>query len=280
VADQDPILGIIAGEGSFPFMVAERAKEKGFKTVAIRFSGHTDAAMADVVAASKEIGLGQLGKLISFFKEHKAEQVVFAGAINKPKAMKVKPDMRAVKVFMRLSKRGDDSLLRAVADEIESEGLRVVSPLALLPELGTPQGVLGKVQPKKQHWDDLRYGWPLAKETGRMDIGQCMVVKNSMVAAVEAMEGTDAAVRRGGELAGPGSTVIKVVKPGQDERIDLPAFGPGTIRSMIEAKATCLGVEAGKSVFFEPEASLAMADKAGIAVVGIPQDFPDSSFDS
>lgn len=280
MAEQGKTIGIIAGEGGFPFMVAERAKEKGFHTVAIRFLGHTDPAMADVVGASKEIGLGQLGKLISFFKDHDAEQVVFAGAINKPKAMKVKPDMRAVKVFMRLTKRGDDSLLRAVADEIESEGVAVVSPLSLLPELGTFEGVLGKVQPKKKQWDDLRYGWPLAKETGRMDIGQCMVVHNSMVAAVEAMEGTDAAILRGGDLAGPGSTVIKVVKPGQDERIDLPAFGPGTIQTMIEAKASCLGVEAGKSVFFEPEESLAMADKAGIAVVGIPQGFPDISFGS
>jgi DUF1009 family protein len=192
-----------------------------------------------------------------------------AGSIAKPKALDIRPDLRALKLLGMLRDKGDDVLLRAVARELESEGMPVVSPQDILPSLLTPAGVLTRRKPTDQEAADLRAGWDMAKAVGRLDIGQCVVLKKGVVAAVEALEGTDETVRRGGRLAGPGAVVVKVCKPDQDQRVDLPSVGTETIRTMAEAGATCLGVEAGKSLFFDREAALEQADKAGICVVGV-----------
>ena len=273
----DKVLGIIAGEGRFPFLVAEKAAGRGMGKCGLGFAGFTRPDFSDRVDAYLEIKIGQLSKMLSFFKKQGVTDVVFAGGINKPRALDMRPDFRAMKMLMRAGSKGDDALLRAVAAEIESEGMKVVSPLTVLPELGTPEGVLSRRGPKPHELEDLRFGWERAKALGQWDIGQALMLRSKMVGALEGMEGTDAMIRRGGDLLGKGGIVVKVCKPGQDKRLDLPAVGLETIQNMIEAGATCLGVEAGKSLFFDLKESMALADGEGVCVVGLSDAFLDGA---
>ncbi|MEW5774010.1 MAG: UDP-2,3-diacylglucosamine diphosphatase LpxI [Thermodesulfobacteriota bacterium] len=261
-------IGILAGGGQLPFLVADGARRQGQRVAAAGFAGNTDPALAGRVDVFQELRLGQLGRLIAFFQAESVTRVVLAGSINKPRALDVRPDMRAMKLLMRLATRGDDSLLRAVAGELESEGMAVVSALDLVPDLAAPAGVLTRKKPSKEQWEDLRYAWPRAKALGRMDIGQALAVKERMVVAVEGLEGTDACIARAGGLA-PGCVLVKIVKPNQDIRFDLPSVGLGTIEALAAAGVSCLGVEAGKSLFFDREAALDLAQTAGLAVVGL-----------
>ncbi|SKA75713.1 LpxI family protein [Desulfobaculum bizertense] len=262
-------IGIIAGGGQFPFLVAQGAHRRGLKVVAVGFSDHTDMELAKETDDFIELHIGQLNKLIRFFKRHGVSRIVLAGAINKPRALHFKPDLRAMKLLFKLRSKGDDAILTTVAKELESEGLQVASALTIVPDIGTPAGVITRGKPNAQEWADLRYGWPKAKAIGSMDIGQSLVVKNGMVVAVEGPEGTDATLRRSGELAGPGCVLVKVYKPGQDNRMDLPAAGLQTVQTMIETGASCLGIEAGNSLFFDAEEAIALADKHGIHIVGL-----------
>lgn len=261
-------IGILAGGGQLPFLVAAGARRQGQRVAAAGFAGNTDPALAGQVDAFADLKLGQLGKLISFFRAESVTRVVLAGSINKPRALDIRPDMRAMKLIMRLATRGDDSLLRAVAGELESEGMAVVSALDLVPGLAAPEGVLTRKKPSKDQWEDLRYAWPRAKALGRMDIGQALAVRERMVVAVEGLEGTDACIARAGQLA-PGCVALKIVKPGQDVRFDLPSIGLKTMEAMAAAGVSCLGVEAGKSLFFDRDAALEFAHTAGLVVVGL-----------
>lgn len=262
-------IGIIAGSGQFPLLVARAARQEGHTVVMCGFYGHTDEALESQVDEWKMLHLGQLGKLISFFKENGVTRLCFAGAISKPRALDLRPDFRAAKVLFKLRSKGDDVLLRAVLGELESEGLSIVQAAELVPGLRGPEGVLTSRQPSEDEWQDLAYGWPIAMQIGAMDIGQCVVVKRGMVVAVEGLEGTDATLRRGGELGGEGCVALKIVKPGQDERIDLPALGLGTIKTLQQGGYSCLCYQAGKALFFDREESIALADKHGISIVGI-----------
>jgi len=262
-------VGIVAGSGQFPFMVADAAREAGMAVAVAGLHGNGDPALSGRVDAWKEFKLGQLASLIRFFKDNRVSTVVFAGGVNKPRALDIRPDFRAVKLMLRLKGAGDDSILRAVAGEIESEGMTVASPLDLLPALATPRGVLTRREPDEAQWEELRHGWNAAKAMGALDVGQAVAVRSGMILAVEAIEGTDAMISRAGELAHGSFTVVKVAKPGQDLRMDMPAAGLDTIRVMAEAGARCLGLEAGSSVLFDRDAALALAGDKGIAVVGL-----------
>lgn len=266
-------IGIIAGRGQFPALVARGAREAGLRVVICGFHGHTDAALQGEADAFALLHLGQLGKLIDFFLAQGVRKLCFAGAISKPKALDIRPDFRAAKVLFRLRSKGDDVLLRAVMGELESEGIAVMQAATLVPGLRAPQGVLSAREPSDEEWADIRYGWPVARIVGRLDIGQCLVLKRGMVVAVEGLEGTDATLRRGGELGGAGCVALKFVKPGQDERIDLPALGSATISILAQYGYTCLALQAGKTLFFDREESIALADRHGIAVVALPDDF-------
>lgn len=263
-------IGLVAGGRQFPVLVAKGVKAHGHRLVVAGFSGHTNMDVAAHADIFRELKLGQLGKLIAFFKDNGVERVIMAGAIDKPKILDIRfLDLRAIKVIFRRKDKGDATVLKAVAQEFESEGMQVVPAHAYLPELITPAGVLSRRGPGEAEWGDLRHGFAIAKELGRMDIGQCLVLKEGVIAAVEALEGTDAAIRRGCELGGEGCVVVKVFKPGQEERVDLPSIGLGTVEAMARGKAVCLGIEAGKSLFFDREEALGAADRAGIAVVGL-----------
>ena len=268
------VIGIVAGDGQFPVLVARGARELGCRVVMAGFVGHTDPAIeaeADIFAM---FHLGQLSKLITYLKENGVTQMCFAGSISKPKALDLRPDWRVAKLLFSLRGKGDDAILRRLADELASEELILVQPSSLVPGLTAPGGVLTRREPSPEEWSDIHFGWPVAKEMGRLDIGQCIVVRAGIVAAVEALEGTDAALERGGKLGGKGCTAIKIFKPGQDNRLDQPAIGPGTIEVMARHGFVCLAFQAGDALFFDREKAIALADKAGIAIVGLPSEGP------
>lgn len=262
-------VALVAGKGLYPYLFARAVKDRGQRLVVITFKGQSENAVKELADAHYELRLGQLGRLLKILRKEKVEEVAFAGAINKPQAIwQARPDLKAVLLWKKLRTRHDDELLRAVAEEIESLGIKVISPTSYLPELLTPRGVLTQKSPNRKQWEDIRFGFAMAKAVGELDIGQCVVVKERMVVAVEALEGTDATILRAGELL-PDTVVVKVKKPRQDDRFDLPSAGPKTIETMIKAEAKVLALEAGQSLFFERERALALADEAGMVVVGV-----------
>ncbi|WP_415716749.1 LpxI family protein [Maridesulfovibrio sp.] len=271
-------IGLIAGGGQFPLLVAKGAAAQGNRVVAVFFRGHSNFEVDEHVDESVELKLGQLNKLISFFKKNGVNKVVMAGTINKPKALDLRPDFRAAKLLFKLATKGDDVILRTIANEFESEGMQVVGPHEYAPELITPSGFLTKRKPNEVERSDLTFGWNIARELGRMDIGQCVVVREGIVTAVEAIEGTDAAIKRGCELGGKGCCIVKVFKPGQEKRVDMPSIGLKTVQGMKDLGATCLGVEAGKSLFFDLDESIQFAEKHGITIVGLTQELIDDNF--
>ncbi|MDR2075966.1 MAG: UDP-2,3-diacylglucosamine diphosphatase LpxI [Desulfovibrio sp.] len=265
-------IGILAGSGQFPFLVARAARERGCPVIVCGFTGNTDPALAREADAFTLLPLGQLDRLIAFLKSHQVSRVCMAGAILKPRDFSFRPDFRALRLLFRLALkgRGDDAVLGALAAELEGEGLAVIRPDDLAPALRGPAGILGQRRPDPDQWRDIRFGWATAKALGALDIGQCVVIKNGVVIAVEAIEGTDAALARAGELAGAGCTLVKTAKPGQDERLDLPSLGAGTVSLLARHSFACLAFEAEKTLFFDLGSSLAAADAAAIAVVGVP----------
>jgi DUF1009 family protein len=266
-------IGIIAGGGQFPRLIAREAHQAGFGVVMCGFHGHTEESLADCADTFHMLHLGQINKLFAFFHKHQVRRICMAGAINKPKALDFRPDFRAAKVVFSLRGKGDDSLLRAALGELEKEGFSVLAAADMVPSLRCPQGVLTRHAPSPELWDDIRYGWPIAASMGRFDIGQCLVVRQGMVLAVECLEGTDAALERGADLGGPGCVALKMAKPGQDERVDLPSIGLTTIQNLARAGYAALAVQAGKTLFFDRQAALQLADERHIAVVALPDGF-------
>ncbi len=265
-------LGIIAGEGQFPLLVVQGARRLGRPVAAIAFKDHTRPEISMLVDHVVWLRLGQLNKILVFFKKHQITEIVFAGGINKPRAFDLRPDLRAAKLLFQLQSKNDNSLLHGVVSLMEREGFTPVSALKFVPSLRAPAGVLTKREPTKQEKADIEFGWPLAKEIGRMDIGQCVVVRKEMVVAVEAIEGTNETIQRAGRLGGRGCVIVKTFKPGQEEHVDQPAVGLETIRTMIQAGATCLAVEADQSLFFDRQQAIDIANEAKICIVGYHAD--------
>ena len=267
-------IGIIAGGGQFPRLVAQNARKAGAKVFIYGFPEQTDQGLADDADAFEVNNIGQVGKMFKFMKNHQVTHICLAGTIKKTKISDIKPDLYAAKLLFKLRKnQGDDKLLRTIADHIESEGFTVVQAADLVPGLAAPAGVLTRRAPSEAEMGSIRYGWPIGKGLGAYDIGQCLVIKDRMVVAVEALEGTDAALERGGELGGEGCIALKMFKPGQDSRADLPSIGPKTVEILIKYRYSCLAFEAEKTLFFDQREALALADKHGIAIIGVtPKD--------
>ncbi len=263
-------IGLIAGKGQFPFLCAQAARRRGLQVVAVAHRDETDPTLAEQVDQLHWVYVGQLGKIIRIFKSAGVHQALMAGGINRGRLFKhFRPDLRAISLIRRVGPGHDDRLLRAVADELEGEGISIAPATMFLEELMATPGPLGRHQPTPNQMKDIDYGFKMAKEIGRLDIGQCAVVRHQVVVALEAVEGTDETIRRGGRLAGPGAVVVKVCKPGQDLRFDLPAVGLGTIAAMQEVGAKVLAVEAGKTLIFDRADMLKRADQAGIVVWGV-----------
>jgi len=264
-------IGLVAGGGRLPLLISEKSAELEADLFAVGFKSETDPELAGKCTQLIWLKLGQLSRLIDFFHKNDVRKVMFAGTINKPRALDIRPDFRAARLIFSIKKKGDDALLRAVAAELEKENLQVKSCLDMIRGLKAPHGQLTSRGPGKEERADIDYGRHILNNLGKLDIGQCVVVCQQMVAAVEALEGTDAAIKRGGELTGnKKATVVKAAKPGQDLRFDQPAIGPETILSMQKAGVTCLAFCAETCIFFEFEKSIKLADEYNLCVVGLP----------
>ena len=265
-------IGIIAGGGQFPLLFAKAVHRHGLKVYAAAHKGETDESLAEQVDAFQWVRLGQLGKIIDFFKKEEVKKTVFIGSITKTNIFRdVRPDLKGLGLWNKIDIKQDDSILRAIADRLAKDGIEVVASTSYVPELLFPQGILTRKKLTKEQKNDVVFGWKIARAMGSLDIGQCVVVRNQTVLAVEAIEGTDAAIRRGGNLGKEKAVVVKLKKPNQDLRFDLPAVGEKTIASMLDVKAAVLAVEAGYALFFDRESVIRAADAAGLVVVGVTE---------
>jgi len=263
-------IGLIAGNGRFPVIFAENVTRLGYKVSAVAHIGETAPELEQHVERIHWIKVGQFNKLIEALKEDGVRQAVMLGGISKTHVFTtVRPDLRALAIFSRLKHWKDDDILREFAAELEREGIHIRESTFGLTGVLMEEGVQTSRQPSEKEWEDIRYGWDVAREIGLLDIGQCVVVKDRVVVAVEAVEGTDETIRRGGALAKEGAVVVKRCKPQQDLRFDLPAAGPKTIAAMQSVKASALVLEVGRSVLLDRVEMLAQAERAGIAVVGL-----------
>ncbi len=261
--------GLIAGNGQFPFLVVEEARKRGISLSVAAIKEETDPKIDAVDDDVQWIGIGQLGKLISFFKKQGVTQVMMAGQVKHVQLFSgVLPDVRMMKMLWKLPRRNTDALIGGVADELAKEGIELIDSTFLIPDQLASQGVLTKRAPNETERSNIEYGRYIASEIARLDLGQTIVVRANACVAIEAMEGTDTTIRRAGELANGKLTVVKVAKPDQDMRFDVPVIGLPTIETMIEAGATCLSVTAGKTLIFDRAAMLERANRAGICVVG------------
>lgn len=263
-------LGLIAGNGRFPIIFADNARKLGYHVSAVAHEGETDPELANHVDRIHWIKIGQLNKLINAFKSDQVHQAVMLGGIKKTHVFTtVRPDFRALALAARLALWKDDDILREIAKELEKEGITICESTFGLEGILADEGSLTARVPSGKEWEDIRYGWDVAHDIGRLDIGQCVIVKDRVVVAVEAVEGTDEAIKRGGQLAKDGAVVVKRCKPQQDLRFDLPAVGPRTIEIMVSVNASVLAVEAGRTIILDRDLTLKKAQSAGIAVVGI-----------
>lgn len=271
-----PALGLIAGEGALPFEVARAARDRGRRVHAVAYHGITDAALEGEVDSFEWLHLGQFQALLDGFAAHGLQEAVLAGKVSKEHlygdVSELRPDARALEVVARLGDQRDDSVLLAVAEALAGAGIELGSQLDYCTALTSAPGVLGQAVPSPAQWDDIAFGWPIAKAMGGLDIGQSIVVEARAVLAVEAIEGTDEAIRRGGLLGGGRSTAIKVAKPNQDPRFDLPTVGLRTLEAMREAHVGVLAIEAGCTIILDRELLLQAADAEGVAVVSIRDD--------
>ena len=263
-------IGLIAGNGRFPIIFADNARKLGYHVSAVAHEGETEPELADHVDRIHWIKIGQISKLIKAFKEDKVHQAVMLGGIKKTHVFTtVRPDFRTLAMATRLALWKDDDILREFAKELEREGIAICESTFGLEGILVEEGTLTSRAPSEKEWEDIRYGWEVAHDIGRLDIGQCVVIKDRVVVAVEAVEGTDGAIKRGGDLAKEGAVVVKRSKPQQDMRFDLPAVGPRTIEVMASVKASVLAIEAGRTILLDREIMLEKARSARIAIVGI-----------
>ncbi len=264
-------IGIIAGAGELPEIIAKDAKERGYKVTTVAFENLASEELNRLSDEIKWLNVGKFGDLINTLKACNVKEAIMAGKV--PKSLlyksKVTPDMRAIKLLFSLKNKSDDAILNAIAGELEREGIHIVDTATFSPHLLTPEGVLTKTKVTNDEWKDVEFGWKIAKEIGRLDIGQTVVVKGQAVMAVEAIEGTDEAILRGGKWAGEGAVVIKVSKPHQDMRLDVPVIGLNTLKTMIKVKARVLAIEAQKSIIINRGKMIKEAESAGISIAGV-----------
>jgi len=268
--DRDERIGLIAGNGRFPIIFADNVRRLGFTVSAIAHVGETLPELESHVDRIHWLKVGQFSKALSALKADGIRQAVMLGGIRKTHVFTaLRPDLRALAIFSRLKHWKDDAILRAVAGELEREGIQIRESTFGLEGILAEEGNLTSRKPTKKEWEDIQFGWDTLKPLGTLDIGQCVVVKNRVIVAVEAVEGTDETITRGGTLGGKGAVVVKRTKPHQDLRFDLPAVGLKTIEAMVTVNASVLAVEAGRTVVLDREEMFANAQSAGIAIIGM-----------
>jgi hypothetical protein len=263
-------LGLIAGNGKFPLLFAQKAKSQNYNVIAAGIKGDTSLFLKFFVKKYACFKVGELKKLFAFFKESGVRQVIMAGQVNPNNLFEkdVAFDDEFRNLFDALSDRKADTIFTAIADRLRAQGLELVDSTFLLKEYLAPKGTITKRGPTLDELEDITFGAKIAKEMGGIDVGQTVVVKDKAIVAIEAMEGTDRTIFRGGKIAQSGAVVIKMSKPNQDVRFDVPVIGPRTIKAMIKSKAKCLGIEAEKTLIIDYDKCLSLANKADICIVG------------
>ncbi len=263
-------IGLIAGSGQFPIIFLKAAKAEGYSVYVIGLFDETDPLIDRYAESVEWVTIGQVERMIKFLKKNHIKAAVLLGAVDKTKMFAdIKPDMTAISMVAGMTHTHDDALLRAFADALKAEGIMIQSSTFLLPELLAPTGCWTKRKPTPSETADIEWGYSIAKQIGRLDIGQSVVVGGGSILAVEAIDGTDATIIRGGMLAKGGAVVVKTSKPEQDMRFDVPAVGIETVEVMKRAGITALAVEAGKTVVFDREEMVARAEQYDIAIVAL-----------
>lgn len=262
-------VGLIAGNGRFPILFAQAARQQGMEVVAAAVRGETLPFLSFFVSKLKWFKVSQLRAGLSFFKDQGVEHVIMAGHISQRNlfnpAIQADPELKAF--FSALRDRKADTIFGAVADFLDTAGLKVLDSTLLLKRFLAREGVLSLRPPTESELADIEFGKVIAKTMGGLDVGQTVVIKEKAIIAIEAMEGTDQCILRGGRIAHSGGVVVKTSKPNQDLRFDIPVVGPRTIKSMIRSRCACLGIEAGKTLIIDESRCKRLADQAGIAIV-------------
>jgi UDP-2,3-diacylglucosamine hydrolase len=267
--------GLIAGNGRFPFLVVEGARRAGVSLAVAAIREETDPTIERIVAEAGGslvwVGIGQLGRMIRFFKREGVGQAIMAGQVKHVQIFSgALPDVRMLRMLVGLPRRNTDALIGGVAAELARDGIELIDSTHFLQDLLPAEGRLTRRGPDSREQGDIEYGLEVAREIARLDLGQTIVVRSRACVAVEAMEGTDACIRRAGELARGRLTVVKVAKPNQDMRFDVPVVGVPTIQTMLEAGATCLCLTAGKTLMFDRGEMVRLADRHRVCVVAAP----------
>jgi DUF1009 family protein len=279
--DQLPAIGLLAGAGKYPLVVARSLRRQGHRVICAGVKDHADPRLRAECDAFRELGLGKLGTAVCYFHRHGATQATMAGKIHKVILfqrffwLKHLPDWQGIRTFFphfvtKTADRKDDTMLTAVVEAFARKGITFAPATEYLPELLVKQGVLSRRRPSSAERKDIEFGWEIAKELGRLDVGQSVAVKDRAVMALEAIEGTDKCIRRAGQLCSVGGfTLVKVAKPNQDMRFDVPTIGTGTLEALLEAGGQVLAVEADRTILIDEPEVLEFANRHRLTVVAI-----------
>ncbi len=268
-------IGLIAGRGKLPLLFCKCAKEAGVKHLAVvAMYDETDPVIEELADHVDWVHVGQIKKACKALRKQNVSQAVMAGQVKPSKLFKgIRPDWKAIKILWSLKERNADTLFSALCDAFYDEGIEIIDSTTFLDDYLAPVGVMGKIKPNKRQQADIEFGLKVAKDVSRLDIGQTVVVKKGTILAIEGFEGTDKAIRRGGELGHGNATVVKVAKPNHDMRFDVPCIGMRTVESIIAGNLKTLAVQAGKTIFVEKEKTIAALNKAKVIVIGVECDW-------
>ncbi len=263
------ILGLIAGNGKFPILLAQKVKSQNIKIIAVGIRGDTSFLLRGFVDGLLWLAPGELKRLSEYFKKEGVQKVVMAGQVNPQNLFdeKLRLDEELQKIFADLPDRKTDTIFAAVASHLKSEGLELLDSTYFLADYLAPPGTLTRRGPTVKELEDIEFGRGISRAMGALDVGQTVVVKDKAIVAIEAMEGTDRTILRGGRIAREGAVVVKMSKPKQDLRFDVPVVGPVTIQTMMKVKASSLAVEAQKTILIDQEKMVRLAEKARICIV-------------
>jgi len=264
----DEKIGLIAGSGQFPMLFSKTAVEKGFSIYTAAYVNEADQELTQLSEKIQWLHLGQVKRLIKFFKQNNVNRAVMLGAVRKTRLFTdVKPDMKAIAIIAGMRHTHDDAIMRAFADSLEKEGIKIEPSTFLLPELLATKGVWTNRKPSRSEKKDIAMGFSIAREIGRLDIGQSVVVGGGSILAVEAIDGTDATIKRGGQLGKGEAVLVKICKPNQDFRFDVPSVGMKTIETMNQYDVRVLAIEAEKTVVFDRSEMIRVANENNIAII-------------
>ena len=262
--------GLIAGDGTLPVRMAQYAKENGFEVVCISLAKDNVRELKKYCSKVYQCHPGEVNKIESILKDEHIKQMTFLGKVHKKVLLQLhKFDKRAIDLIKEASRLNDDQVMLMIVEELSKIGVEVLDQTIFIKNLMIPAGVLGKHKPTQSQMEDVNYGFWLAKEMGKLDVGQSVVIKDKMIMAVEAIEGTDVCIKRGAKLAKDGAVVVKVAKPKQDKRFDIPAIGMRTLRTMAHRNAKLIAVEANETIIVDQEKVVRYADEHNIVIMAV-----------